>query len=283
MRNRIHWTVRGQIRSRFASSILILFLTLILSSCKDKPVAPANLPAYPAAGFEWVYNESDLTLIDPQGTPRYTLTADGTAWQPLVSPGLRGLLPPIIQVTQNPAGEWEIIDSNGKIYQVWDAETLSWKSEAALNLTEQASVLTDTIFLPTGQAANPIETPTALQPTSSEPVISPTAPATTETISASASTPAAGACSAPVPSRLTAGDTARVALSLNLRKSPEIGNNIIRALEIGEFVTVVAGPTCVPQDASAYLWWKVTGADNLTGWAAEATLTGSGYYLEPAP
>ena len=90
-------------------------------------------------------------------------------------------------------------------------------------------------------------------------------------------------CAGALPSRLRVGDTARVTTSLNLRSEPGIGNNLIGANPTDALLKVIGGPVCLAHQGSAYVWWQVQSLDGLTGWSAEASLTGSFYFLEPVP
>ncbi|NPA06590.1 MAG: SH3 domain-containing protein [Chloroflexi bacterium] len=83
------------------------------------------------------------------------------------------------------------------------------------------------------------------------------------------------------PARLKVGDTAKVLTNLNLRRTPGIGDNWIMTMPAGTVVEVIGGPVCLPHGDGAYRWWQVRLPDGTTGWAAEAPIHGTNYFLEP--
>lgn len=106
------------------------------------------------------------------------------------------------------------------------------------------------------------ESPAAVEPTIEEPEISQD-------------------CAA-APTQLSVGQQARVASNLNLRLSPDISaSNRILTMPIGTTVEILAAPVCTPYQNGAYLWWQVVLPDGTQGWAAEASLTQSNYFLTP--
>ena len=90
-----------------------------------------------------------------------------------------------------------------------------------------------------------------------------------------------GACARVKPPRLTVGGSAKVLTNLNLRRSPGIADNWILTMPAGTVVEVIGGPQCLPYGDGAYRWWEVRLPDGQTGWAAEAPIHGTGYFLEP--
>lgn len=164
---------------------------------------------------------------------------------------------------------------------------------AALAATRQPeAVATNTsLAVPASTATSqPAASATAAIAPTQEPTAEPTQAPTTEAASAStpstASTQAAPEvsteeCSSLLPSRLTAGSTARILSNLNLRSEPLIGDNIIGVNLTGRTLKLLDGPVCVPHEGSAYLWWQVEAPDGQTGWSAENFINGQGYYLSP--
>lgn len=82
---------------------------------------------------------------------------------------------------------------------------------------------------------------------------------------------------APLP-RLSAGERGEVAPGidrLRLRALPAVGTGEIGLLRAGNEFEVIAGPSC----NGGFVWWRVTLADNTTGWVAEGDW--HQYYLRP--
>jgi hypothetical protein len=66
-----------------------------------------------------------------------------------------------------------------------------------------------------------------------------------------------------------------------MRSSAGIGNSLILTNPTGTQLAIIGGPVCEPYQGGAYLWWQVSREDGQSGWSAEATLTGTYYFLEP--
>ena len=122
------------------------------------------------------------------------------------------------------------------------------------------------------QATQPLPaTPTATQ-TMIPPTLTFTAAPVTEYIPPTR-TPMAGAyiaCPNAYPSVLHKGDVAMVStdppVENNLRDKPGTDSAITGALEPGEEVNIVGGPTCM----GAYVWWSVVSrSSGRAGWTAE--------------
>jgi len=129
-----------------------------------------------------------------------------------------------------------------------------------------------------------LETSTPL-PIKSTPTVSPDLTATLA-VTKIAATPASGegsSCNTSAPSRLNAGQRARVILRLNMRSEPSITAPILQTNPANTEVEIIGGPTCTPVGKRAYLWWQIRLPDGAEGWSAEAQLNQPSYFLEPIP
>jgi uncharacterized protein YgiM (DUF1202 family) len=147
-------------------------------------------------------------------------------------------------------------DPNGRVvwWQVEYAGLTGWTAESQGNF----------YFLDTQVVATPPELPT--EP--AEPVEP--APVDTE---------GAFICPDLLPTRLQAGEQARVTLAeqlrMNLRSAPGRASAIIGVIPVESQVTILEGPSCGPDNT---LWWQVEHLGR-TGWVAEND--GGFYILEP--
>ena len=132
---------------------------------------------------------------------------------------------------------------------------------------------------PTTAAPSPTSTSAAIeQPTTDAPTPTAASPATeTPTPVESAS------CNTSAPSRLSAGQTARVLQRLNMRNEASIDAPLIQTNPTNTQVEIIGGPVCTPVGESAYLWWQIRLPDGKEGWSAESQLNSPSYFLEPIP
>jgi hypothetical protein len=72
-----------------------------------------------------------------------------------------------------------------------------------------------------------------------------------------------------------------ILLRLNFRSSPGIGANWLRTNLPGTRAQVIGGPECLPHFIGAYVWWQIKLPDGQIGWSAEASQSGSFYFMEP--
>lgn len=143
---------------------------------------------------------------------------------------------------------------------------------------------------PSDTAEPPSPTATAIQPTltpTAEAEIPSSTPDTTPSPTTASETPTPvpeqeAACNTSVPSRLSVGETARVAQRLNMRGEPSITAPILQTNAINTAVDIIGGPVCTPVGDHAYLWWQIRLANGVEGWSAEAPLNEATYLLEPA-
>ena len=96
-------------------------------------------------------------------------------------------------------------------------------------------------------------------------------------------TPTSFDCPLALPSRLAVGMKVRVLSELNLRASPGFDGGLVRILSAGVELEVIGGPLCKAYQDTAIVWWEVSRADDLTGWAAEGSYNTNLYFLEPIP
>ena len=94
-------------------------------------------------------------------------------------------------------------------------------------------------------------------------------------------TPVVVECPLAIPSHLMSSQSAVATTNLNLRSSPEIKDNWLKTIPAGTSVEILGNPTCNPYLNRAYLWWQIKLPDGTTGWAAEGSLVGDSYFLEP--
>lgn len=80
-----------------------------------------------------------------------------------------------------------------------------------------------------------------------------------------------------MPTRLTAGSSARVLSNLHLRSAAGLEASVLRVNPAGTVLEVLSGPVCI----SPYQWWEVRAPDGTTGWSAEGRPSGGGYFLQP--
>lgn len=284
MENKRRWLSYDTFKLIVALILLVIFILLML---RPAPLATsgAKMPPYPAAGFQWNFDAGSRSLLDPQGNALFTLSADGSAWQPVIPADIRSSLPEGFQLVQGAAGSWVINGPDGKALFAWDMSLFRWVPVAPVAAMPQVSAtpLPPTATLPPPTAtpeAQPTATPEA-QPTAA-PEAQPTPTQEAQPTPKPETAPAAASCSAAAPSRLEVGKNARVLSNLNLRSAPAIGNNLVKVNPVGTQLKVLAGPQCVPFQNGAYLWWQVEGPDGTQGWSAEATLGGA-YFLAPVP
>lgn len=178
------------------------------------------------------------------------------------------------------------------------ATTVPPSAPAELAPAASATVLPPTLAPPTETlpAANPTASPTStplaptLTPTAAqaaaEPSLTPTAAAAeapTPTLTQAAADSGSNAsCNTVAPSRLSAGQKARVIQRLNVRSAASITASIVKVNPANTQVEIIGGPTCEPVGGHAYLWWQIHLADGTEGWSAESPLNSAGYFLEPA-
>lgn len=154
---------------------------------------------------------------------------------------------------------------------------------------------TDTPVKPTATPTMPPPTPTATAAAAAAaaPTTAPAETATPAPTEASAAAPTATAqaqsaststdCPLAAPSHLAVGKQAVVITNLNMRESAGMDKTIRLVSQPSSKLTVIGGPTCVPYQDGAYLWWEVKTQDGATGWSAEASLSKTFYFLQPAP
>ena len=139
--------------------------------------------------------------------------------------------------------------------------------------------LTPTAVLPTAEAT---ETPATADVTATS------SPAATELPTntpeqATATSVQNASCNTIAATRLSVGQKARVIQRLNLRSAASIQASIIQVNPVNTQVEIIGGPTCEPVGANAYLWWQLRLADGTEGWSAESPLNSTSYFLEPVP
>jgi hypothetical protein len=80
---------------------------------------------------------------------------------------------------------------------------------------------------------------------------------------------------------LTPGQSVTVTTRLNLRSSPGIKDNLLQVIPANTTVEVIGNPVCASHGGYAYIWWQVKLPDGTIGWAAEGSIAGKFYFLEP--
>ncbi len=124
--------------------------------------------------------------------------------------------------------------------------------------------------------ATPLPSPTPTQvPPTATPTVTPTTAAQPQT--------AAVDCPKALPTHLSVGKQAVVMSNLNLRKAAGMDQAILNVSPPNVKLDVIGGPTCIPYQSGAYLWWNVKTADGTAGWSAEGSLSGNFYFLRPIP
>lgn len=153
------------------------------------------------------------------------------------------------------------------------SETMEPTATATAAATDTPALESTT---PTPDASPPIadvtQTPEA---TATEPATAESTPTTTAADGTS--------CNTSVPSRLSVGQTARVAQRLNMRNAATILAPILVTSSVNTQVEIIGGPVCTPVGEGAYLWWQIRTPGGAEGWSAESPLNEATYLLEPVP
>lgn len=244
----------------FASFLYVIFRP----AAQPESIARANLPAVPAANFGWKYYSNSHELLSPEGVPIYSLSADGYYWQPVIPVDVQLELPRDYRLIQSSSGNWQILDADGNEISAWDSEQLQWR----FDLAAVHAARTQTIAFTPGPTLT--ATPTPTRRSIFAVTFTPT-PSLTPTES----------CPTKIVSRLKVGQSAVVLVNLQVHRTPEMTQNVIKGIPKDELVTVEAGPVCVPYQGSAYMWWQIKSGFGELGWVVEAALNGSVYFLEP--
>ena len=130
--------------------------------------------------------------------------------------------------------------------------------------------------------------PTETQPPTLTPTIvpSPTASPIPEStaVPATQNPEETNACEAVSLSQLQAGMRATILRPLNLRSSPGVLDNWILTNLPGTQVEILDGPACTRYEGGGtYLWWQIRLPNGQEGWSAEASASGTFYFMEPIP
>ncbi|MCP4142072.1 MAG: hypothetical protein GY755_17650 [Chloroflexi bacterium] len=89
-------------------------------------------------------------------------------------------------------------------------------------------------------------------------------------------------CPAALSSRLEAGMKVIVKKNLNFRSSPEFrSDNLLFTHLAGTILEVEGEVFCSTETEMPYLWRKLKTPEGIIGWSAEASVSGSFYFLEP--
>lgn len=245
--------------------VFAAFLYVIFNpDSQPESIARANLPADPAANFAWKYDSNARELLNPQGVPIYSLSADGNHWQPVIPVNVQLELPRDYRLIQSSSGNWQILDTDGNEISAWDSDLLLWSFDldAVYATKTHTPSITPSLIL--------FFTPTPTRRSIFAATLTPT-PSLTPTES----------CSTKIVSRLKVGQSAIALENLRVHRTPEMIENIIKGIPRDEVVTVLAGPVCEPYQGGAYVWWEINSGPGELGWVVEAALNGSVYFLEP--
>jgi len=246
--------------------VLAAFIyALVNPASRPASIARANLPQYPDAPFSWKYDPVARELLNPQGVQIYSLSSDGSAWEPVIPASLRLELPRETRLVQASDLSWQITDTHGGLIATWNAGQNEWVIGVFVPTSTATSTPTLTLLsTPTaGVSATPRLTPTQ--------IVSPTI-TLVPTLD----------CPLPMESRISVGDLVVLLQNLNVHTDPLLSSQVTHANPKDARGTILGGPVCEPYEYSAFLWWKILDANGLSGWVAEASLNGSVYFLEPA-
>lgn len=244
----------------FASFLYVIFNP----ASQPESIARASLPAEPPANFTWKYDSISGELLNPQGVPIYSLSADGDLWQPVIPVNVQLELPRDYRLIQSSSGNWQILDTGGNGITAWDSDLLQWSFDLdAVHATKKQTIAITPSPIPSA-------TPTPTRRSIFAATFTPT-PSLTPTES----------CSTKIVSRLKVGQSAIALENLRVHSTPQMIQNIIKGIPRDEVVTVVAGPVCEPYQGGAYVWWEINSGPGVIGWVVEAALNGSFYFLEP--
>lgn len=130
MESKPHWIAFDWFKLITAILLLILFILLILRPNQVGPVDTVSLPAYPQVAYLLNYDEASQTLLDANGTPQFSLSADGKGWQPFIPESLKATLPAGYSVLKISETFWEIRDASGSMLYSWGMDTFKWKPPA---------------------------------------------------------------------------------------------------------------------------------------------------------
>lgn len=167
-------------------------------------------------------------------------------------------------------------------------------TEEATSIAATETVAAESSATPTAAPVSPTPTAAALTATptaaaevtatiTATPVAATTETPTTVTPTAAGQSNGSNSCNTSVPSRLSVGQTARVALRLNMRSDASINATLVQTNPTNTQVEIIGGPVCEPVGERAYLWWQIRLPDGSEGWSAETQLNNASYFLEPIP
>jgi len=262
--SRIQISIYDLIKAVIVIVLAAFVYALVNPASRPESIARANLPQYPDAPFGWKYDPVARELLNPRGIQIYSLSSDGTVWEPVIPASLRLEMPRETRLVLANDHSWQITDTRGGLIATWDAGQNEWVIGVFVpTLTPTTTPTLSLLSTPTARVSpTPRQTPT--------PMVSPTI-TLTPTLD----------CPLPMESRISLGDSVVLLENLNIHKDPLLSSQVTHANSKDAQVTILGGPVCEPYEYSAFLWWKILDANGLSGWVAEASINGSVYFLEP--
>jgi hypothetical protein len=100
--------------------------TLTWDMVAAETAAEPELPSFPTADFEWVYNSDMGEIQSPNGMAAFSLDAENERWVPVISAEVAANLPANAQPVANEDGTWALPDTDGNSLYNWNSETLTW-------------------------------------------------------------------------------------------------------------------------------------------------------------
>ncbi len=130
MQSNPRWIAFDWFKLVVAILLLLLFIMLWLRPMPSGSADTARLPAYPHVSYVLHYDEASRSLLDTNGAPQFTLSADGKEWQPFIPESLKTNLPAGYSVVKISETFWEIRDASGRMLYSWGMDTFKWKPPA---------------------------------------------------------------------------------------------------------------------------------------------------------
>jgi hypothetical protein len=101
--------------------------TLAWQIIESPDISEPDLPPFPDAGVELLYQSDSNTLTDPNGNAIYILDTDNFVWKPILPDDIAGDLPGGAEISQDENDSWYIFGSDGGAIYSWDSNSSSWR------------------------------------------------------------------------------------------------------------------------------------------------------------
>ncbi|MCP4139789.1 MAG: SH3 domain-containing protein [Chloroflexi bacterium] len=281
--------------------------------------AEMELPPLPEAGEGLSYDAESGFLLDSKGNAIYELNEDGTGWLPVIPDDMAGMQLSSGDdgkwYLDGDKGEKYVWDAASNSWVAIPAEEteaeieipslpepsegLSYDAESGFVLDAEGNALYELNEDGTGWVPVIPDEMASMQLVSEEDgsfylsdgenaqynwdaATHTWVKSADEEVATEEETTIKGDCDGVSPARLKAGEEAEIIRNLNFRSSPGIGNNWLATFRTGSRVKVLGEARCLPYADGAYRWWKIERADGTIGWSAEAPISETTYFIQPA-